>query len=291
MKVYAVFGVITAFEDLVNRARNLENGPVAPKLRRQISSWKNEMEEFVFNKQHGQTMEREKATLSRLRTRAKELNFKALFEQTQTGQHFWPRMALLKQAVTVPEEEKFMNYGCYCTPSGAGGNERGEPVDQIDALCRQLYNAYHCLKKDYEQCDPKVPYNWEISDEGKPVCSDNVGTCSGDVCRLDMSFTSQLVGMDHTWAGEFHALNGFDREKSCEQGSVKKSKNISSNDARVLLEDISGVQMNDIGGDAMMEINLSKTACCGEGMKRHLFRLDHLECCADGSTRQFGTCK
>ena len=60
----------------------------------------------------------------------------------------------------VEEGMKFVDYGCYCTPSGQKNGEMGEPVDEIDALCRDLFMAYKCLKNDHLGCAADTKYQW-----------------------------------------------------------------------------------------------------------------------------------
>ena len=53
------------------------------------------------------------------------------------------------------------------------GRLTGEPVDEIDSLCRDLMNAYTCLNKDHIKCNPRTPYQWKLGKTGRPIC----GTC------------------------------------------------------------------------------------------------------------------
>ena len=46
----------------------------------------------------------------------------------------------------------------------------GEPVDEIDSLCRGLYFGYQCLKKDHQNCESTRSYDWSIDKNGRPKC-------------------------------------------------------------------------------------------------------------------------
>ena len=46
----------------------------------------------------------------------------------------------------------------------------GEPVDEIDTLCRDLYQSYQCLRIDYGDCTPGIDYDWKINKNGEPTC-------------------------------------------------------------------------------------------------------------------------
>ena len=74
------------------------------------------------------------------------------------------------QSSKIPQSLKFVNYGCYCTPDGSKNSEGGEPVDEIDQLCQQLYHAYKCLSVDYGKCPPTTLYEWKIKNNGEPAC-------------------------------------------------------------------------------------------------------------------------
>ena len=46
----------------------------------------------------------------------------------------------------------------------------GEPVDEIDTLCKDLYQSYQCLRIDYGDCTPGIDYDWKINKNGEPTC-------------------------------------------------------------------------------------------------------------------------
>ena len=55
------------------------------------------------------------------------------------------------RAANVRGEDRFKNYGCYCTPSMESMKSdfwvgTGEPVDQIDATCMALFKSLEILQ-------------------------------------------------------------------------------------------------------------------------------------------------
>lgn len=180
----------------------------------------------------------------------------------------------IQQRGKVSDDERYINYGCYC-----GGGGVGEPVDEIDSLCRNLFFGYQCLKKDHDECDSTRSYEWRVDETGQPKCVSDVGTCEGDVCRLDIGFSNQLYKLKKSWKAPYHANNGFNRLESCKSTDTRTHSSGSISDKTE--------QSENEGNGA---VTVSKTSCCGVGLDRHMFRIDHLECCMDGSTKQIGMC-
>ena len=112
-----------------------------------------------------------------------------------------------------------------------------------------------------------------MNKKGEPVCVDPVGTCPGDVCRLDLNFTRNLVRLEPNWNEEYHPVTGFNRKKQCSTITKKSSEDGKS-------------PSNADNGEKGLKIEF----CCGEELSRHPFRPDRLECCEDGTTKPFGTC-
>ena len=90
---------------------------------------------------------------------------------------------------------------------------------------------------------------------------------------------SGLVNLEPIWKAEFHEFNGFDRASSCavdsDNDNEKSQKSKNSEFLDRILENT---------------LTFSSTACCGEGLSRHIFHLSRMECCEDGSSRPFGSC-
>ena len=58
--------------------------------------------------------------------------------------------ALTQAGVKVPGDRlvpapEFTNYGCWCYMDESHGKGRGPPVDEFDALCKELHHNYECL--------------------------------------------------------------------------------------------------------------------------------------------------
>ena len=107
------------------------------------------------------------------------------------------------------------------------------------------------------------------------VLANRGGTCEGDLCRLDISFSDQLYKLKKTWKSQFHAANGFDRSEICKTSNPR----ISSGS----ISDEDDTRNRKESGDSV-------TQCCGSGLERHIFRSDRMECCKDGLSKPIGTC-
>ena len=114
--------------------------------------------------------------LSALQTTGKTLQLKVIFQQMQGESNSTTTDAPIqvRGKNKVAKSEKYINYGCYCTPSATNDENwvgTGEPVDDIDRLCRDLFNAYNCLKNDFSaECSAKSTYDWKIDNSGQPKC-------------------------------------------------------------------------------------------------------------------------
>lgn len=190
----------------------------------------------------------------------------------------------------VKAEEKFINYGCYCSPSQIGQPDSnwlgiGTPVDEIDHLCHDLHKSYNCLKVDYgKECSPTTPYNWELQDD-VPVCVDKAGTCAGDVCQLDMLFARSLITVASKWSAKYHILNGFDRETECAGPSNQPDLPPVAS-----LATDSGKSGGSSNGSSSSKSSNSGPQCCGFGLNRHFFHVGTHQCCPDGTSKLVGEC-
>ena len=101
------------------------------------------------------------------------------------------------------------------------------------------------------------------------------GTCSGDICRLDLNFIDGINELAYLWQENFHANNGFDRVATCADNSRK----------------IAGPG-SDPGAEktGKQGVKTSNAQCCGRGLERQLFHTNRMECCEDGKPREIGTC-
>mgnify|MGYP006944991217 CR=1 FL=1 len=103
------------------------------------------------------------------------------------------------------------------------------------------------------------------------------GSCEGDLCRLDISFSDRLYKMKKTWKSEYHAHNGFDRSESCKASVSRTGSNGESEKTG------SGTGSGTGNGESL-------TKCCGNGLGRHIYRSDRMECCKDGTSKPIGSC-
>ena len=99
-------------------------------------------------------------------------------------------------------------YGCWCYFEDQYQRGKGDPVDAIDALCKDLHAGYECILRDFDNptrpelsCIPwEVDYNsayaggyhplgkepGHIEDECNRI--NTVGTCQNAVCRVEGYF-------------------------------------------------------------------------------------------------------
>ena len=49
--------------------------------------------------------------------------------------------------------EKYLYYGCYCFPDGDQKlfSGFGDPIDEVDKVCRRFQTCYRCVGVDYGQ--------------------------------------------------------------------------------------------------------------------------------------------
>ncbi|CAG5109402.1 Oidioi.mRNA.OKI2018_I69.chr2.g3947.t1.cds [Oikopleura dioica] len=96
---------------------------------------------------------------------------------------------------------------------------RGEPVDEIDALCRDLWSCYKCAKIDSTEkhCKHSMTYEWYQKINGNVKCGDSSHNtqCQNDLCECDANFARRLVSVQDEIRNEFKVSNGFKREDRC----------------------------------------------------------------------------
>merc|ERR1712037_162095 len=176
-------------------------------------------------------------------------------------------------------KDSFQKYGCYCTPhKDAVQNHlwvgQGAPVDEIDALCKDLWDAYKCLPIDEDGCSSTEPYKWKVQKGDIVKCSDKPDTCARTVCETDKDFATEVSKMVGAWKSKFHMDNGFDRVARCtgetEPSFAKKSETGPSIQVEV---------------ERAFEKEPVAQKCCGFGTHRHFYKTNRLECCPDGTTK------
>lgn len=98
--------------------------------------------------------------------------------------------------------EQISSYGCWCnlnvttTPKGYG-----EPVDEIDALCKTLVEGYRCAILDEKsagetECEPwRVTYQSQVLSTSYSQCqlSNPNDNCAAKACSIEGSFIGGLL--------------------------------------------------------------------------------------------------
>jgi hypothetical protein len=173
------------------------------------------------------------------------------------------------------------NYGCNCYPESDDtistfdsttvlwnlGNN-GVPIDDVDAVCRNVWGKYHCYA--YDGCHLGIDYEYHISENGNLTCGpqgapyeDNLANfqCENAACQIEKFFAEQIYPI----MGDPQAF---------------KTNNADNYDA---WQDANTCQHN-------RGMHLVKKECCGNYPKRVPFDGDSMECCADGKIELKGFC-
>jgi hypothetical protein len=172
------------------------------------------------------------------------------------------------------------NYGCYCYPlsaqkAGPAFNYNGDPVDELDDLCKKLYRAQKCIDIDvaegnYEtECTLDQGYGFYTDDNGQVVCGaeenqgerDDKVACRVDMCELEKDFAEKVAALINS--GYTHN-NGFKNMDEAEyQASCPRTQN---------------------GNNAQVELS-----CCGTGISRRTYNTITSDCC-DNRVESLGSC-
>lgn len=126
--------------------------------------------------------------------------------------------------------EAIENYGCWCHFNENHGKGKGAPIDSIDAMCKNLAQAYDCAMMDYAEAtgnDDCVP--WEASYVQAPTFNINAvvdlcnamnnDLCAQYACMAESSFVLNVLGtflQGGDAVNENNKIdNGFDHRASC----------------------------------------------------------------------------
>ena len=67
---------------------------------------------------------------------------------------------------TVATLDKYLYYGCYCFPDGHTKlfSGYGEPIDEVDKVCKSFQTCYRCVGLDYgqEECINSRGYAFQV---------------------------------------------------------------------------------------------------------------------------------
>lgn len=138
---------------------------------------------------------------------------------------------------TVATLDKYLYYGCYCFPDGHTKlfSGYGEPIDEVDKVCKSFQTCYRCVGLDYgqEECINSRGYAFQgLEDDlvGKKEleCKDNgrgdASKCSRAQCECDKELAIRLAEMEIAWNPNYQGskYGMFDRQQSC-KGALERS--------------------------------------------------------------------
>lgn len=195
------------------------------------------------------------------------------------------------------------NFGCNCHPANFDGpgasasatsswhmGSNGRPLNELDAQCQKLHNAYTCLDNDRKEglyvdiddaspylnkkCGRFTDYTWHSTVADGILCStrdnpDYVNSitpeqeCQFAACKIEREFAVSIYEL--LGANAFHFKNNnpslydvYDDASICKK---RGSNNVSPN-----------------------------VTCCGEFPARQPYNDLLKQCCSDGTTQSLGTC-
>ena len=93
------------------------------------------------------------------------------------------------------------------------------------------------------------------------------------MCHLVRDFVKQVTEIAYTWKADFHKSHGFDRAAQC----------VGPASAKPVKASLAGTGGSGKEGSGPAQ-------CCGNGLGRHVFNSNRFECCADGKSREIGSC-
>lgn len=174
-------------------------------------------------------------------------------------------------------KQTIFRHGCYCfsRPGGLVGSRNGyhgAPLDELDALCRDLYRAQKCLPADIADCSADQSYPFTKN-------NDDTVTCGPDPVQFPK------------WAGrESNAC----KLKTCElELEFAQAVNALVDSGYVAQPDISYIKDSDYEAycpAVATGIPPPELECCGNGINRKPFNSVTTECCPAGNIAALGSC-
>ena len=179
----------------------------------------------------------------------------------------------------------------------------GEPVDELDELCKKWQKCRACTMVDNQWCDQRTFYNVNLADlytytyntwqgrlpqEPVPHCIPNAPSCEYNICRCDVEFATQLAtmlfekGLDQVvhfqYVTGMGGKTGFDHKYWCKVGlhGEHLSKPLSSNQ---------GTSNGQPTGPSNWQSSWpsikskSYTNCCGDYPQREPYNNQRQTCC------------
>lgn len=190
-------------------------------------------------------------------------------------------MLSMVHGVTDKEAKNLLrNYGCFCYPQGQNfvgptNGFNGEPVDELDRLCKQLFRAQRCLTIDStngvypKECNQDQAYSFFQDNQGDVICGEENASnkqtirkdCKIDMCELEKDFVnkvSNLFNSGYVKVNAFENMNQADYEATCARNSA--------------------------GGGTLSEL-----ACCGAGIERRTYN-NVVNTCCNNQVSSLGSC-
>jgi len=91
-------------------------------------------------------------------------------------------------------EHELDQHGCYCSVLDAGNDyaHKGSPLDPIDAICKEWWEAIHCTGLSGGSCHERDLIMAEYTYYSGNACSLNNDACFRDRCLVDVFFAERL---------------------------------------------------------------------------------------------------
>lgn len=195
---------------------------------------------------------------------------------------------------SVAALEKYLFYGCYCFPDGHnklfGGY--GEPIDEVDRVCKAFQTCYRCVGIDFgqEECINAKGYEFQglyEEDTGfkEIVCKNNGrgegSRCSRAQCECDKQLALQLAEMEITWNPTYQAgkYGLFDRHTTCAASEERSQVENHAIDVKCCGYYPKRTPYAYNGPNGIRN-------CCGS----KTYDPNILECCPGDELHQLGTC-
>lgn len=190
-------------------------------------------------------------------------------------------------ATSCPHKESsyfraLRDYGCNCYPEGDDtvssfdssitlwnmGNN-GVPVDDVDAVCRNVWGKYHCY--NYDGCKMGIDYTYHLSADGVITCGPSTDV---DYASDPDSFMCELAAckIEKFLADELYPILG-------DPGTFRSDNSVNYN-----------AWKSSVTCQKQPGMHVVKKECCGDYPKRVPFDADEFECCADGKIELTGFC-
>lgn len=127
------------------------------------------------------------------------------------------------------------NYACHCRnfqnfeqiTSAPAVATQGQPIDEIDKLCRFLHNGWSCLAA-LDNCSLDETYalpdvskmvteGWSIEMLLADCLNKNQGYCKQQLCQVETNFSIEMISLvtNNLYDQDLSDKNGFDTEYDC----------------------------------------------------------------------------